>query len=102
MWKQKAKELAIIAPSNTSEEQREACDKFRFFRNKVNNKKKYDENEYKREKFEQVKDSPAKSWECAKNFMNWKCPGSPNQIVVDNILVTKARDIAEHMNNLTK
>ena len=33
--------------------------------------------------------------------MNWKCPWSwsPNQIVVDNILVTKARDVAEHMNN---
>ena len=99
MWKQKAKELAIIAPSNTSEEQREAWDKFKYFRNKVNNKRKFDEKEYKREKFEQVKNSPTNSWKCAKNFMNWKCPGSPSQIVVDNILVTKARDIAEHMNN---
>ena len=98
MWKQRAKDLAITSPGNTSDRQREAWDQFKFYRNKVNNKKKFDENNYKREKFEEVKDSPADIWKCAKTFMNWKSTGTPSQIVVNNILVTKASVIAEYMN----
>ena len=92
-------ELAILDPDNSSEMVRESWNKFKIFRNKVNNKKKFDENAFKREKFEKVKDSPASTWRCAKEFMSWKLPGSPTQIVVENILVTKASEIAEHMNN---
>ena len=38
-YKEKAKYLASISPSHVTEEQTEAWEKFKFFRNKVNNKK---------------------------------------------------------------
>ena len=97
-WKKIAKDLAIDNPGCASEELNEAWQQFKHYRNKVNNRKKYDENDFKKKKLEEVRDSPEKTWRCTKNFMNWKSPGTPNQLVVGNSLVTKARDIAEYMN----
>ena len=37
-------------------------------------------------------------WKTAKNFMNWKSPGTPSQIEVNNSLITSAALIATHMN----
>ena len=42
MWKKTAKELALDNPGCASEEQSEAWQQFKHYRNKVNNRKKYD------------------------------------------------------------
>ena len=52
-WKQKAKDLAIMSNGITTAEEREAWDSFKYFRNKINNKKKYDERDFKKKKFEE-------------------------------------------------
>ena len=98
-WKKIAKDLAINSPGCASEEQKEAWQQFKHYRNKVNNKKKHDEKDFKRKKLEEVRDSPEKTWKCTKNFMSWKSPGLPSQLVVGNSLVTKASNIAEYMND---
>ena len=99
MWKQRAKDLAIASPDVVSEEQREAWSKFKNYRNKVNNKKKSDEQNYKREKIEENIEYPNKTWRTAKQFMNWKSPGSPTQILDNGTLIKKAVNIAECMNS---
>ena len=45
---------------------------FKYYRNQINNKKKSDENNYKRKLFEENKSSPELTWNIAKTFMNWK------------------------------
>ena len=97
-WKQKTKDLAVATPGVISEEQKNAWDLFKFYRNKVNNNKNQDKIVYKRNKFEEVKDNPDSVWKCTKTFMNWKSSGPPSQLIMNNTLVTKASTIAEHMN----
>ena len=99
MWKKTAKELALDNPGCALEEQREAWQQFKHYRNKLNNKKKYDERDFKRKKSEEVSTSSEKTWKCTKTFMSWKSLGTPSQLVVGYSLVTKASDIAEYMND---
>ena len=98
LWKQRAKELANLDPGPASYEQKAAWDEFKQYRNKVNNKKKHDEKNYKQEKMNENIDDPASMWKTAKSFMNWKSPGTPTQIEVNNRLITSAASIATHMN----
>ena len=99
MRKQKAMDLALESGGIASDEERKAWAEYKIYRNRVNNRKGYDELIYKQQKFEDCKDSPDQTWKCAKNFMKWKSTGSPTQIEVEGKLVTKAADIAMHMNN---
>ena len=64
IWKQRAKELSAASPGVATIEQQEAWQQFKYYRNKVNNRKKYDEIKFKKEKLEEVKDSPEKTWKC--------------------------------------
>ena len=43
--------------------------------------------------------NPSSMWNTSKQFVNWKSPGSPSQLEVNNELVTSASKIAEYMNN---
>ena len=99
LWKQKAKDLALISPGTASDEEKKAWTEYKSYRNKINNKKGFDELQYKKNKFEENANSPDKSWKCAKNFMKWKSTGTPAQIEIDGNLVTKASLIAMHMND---
>ena len=92
-WKQVAKDL----PPHSSE-QIHAWQEFKKFRNKVNNRKKFEECNYKAEKIMDVADSPDLMWQSAKTFMGWTSQGPPQQIQVDNVLLTSARKISQTMN----
>ena len=96
--KQKAKNLATLNPGAVCDEQRNAWAEFKDCRNKVNNMKKYDERNYKREKMKESSEDPSSMWRTAKTFMNWKSPGTPSQIEINNSLITSAGLIATHMN----
>ena len=95
-WKQTAKDLAIS--SNGCQAQSHAWIKYKELRNKVNNRKKYEESLYKAECLSEVADSPEILWKNAKSFMGWKSQSSPQQIQVNDTLVTSSRKIAHFMN----
>ena len=97
LWKQAAKDLAILSPV-ASPEQIAAWNQYKKFRNQINNRKKYEEKLYKSEKMAEVADSPDIVWKSAKTFMGWQSQGTPNQLTVDNKLVTSAKKIAKFMN----
>ena len=97
-WKKNVKDLKIQSNNQNSNELQEAVRHFKFYRNKINNMKKYDENNYKSQKFQENKDSAQKTWKLAKEFMNWKSSGSPNEIIDKNVKLTSAAKISEVMN----
>ena len=99
MWKKRAVDLAIISPGLVTDDQKAAWAEYRNYRNKINNKKKFEERNYKKEKMLQNIDDPAKMWRTSKEFMNWKSTGTPTQLEVNNVLLTSAGSIAELMNN---
>ena len=72
---------------------------YKKLRNKLNNRKKFEENHFKSEKISQNLDSPSKTWQTAKAFMDWESSGGPpDQLSVGNKLITKASLIASAMN----
>ena len=77
----------------------QAWTNFKQARNKINNKKKFEEKNFKSKKITETLDSPAKTWSTAKSFMNWnKGGGPPLQLNIGGHLVTKAAVIAQEMN----
>ena len=92
-WKQAAKELPRNSPDQTH-----AWAEFKKYRNRVNNKKRHDECNYKAEKINEVSDTPNLLWKYAKSFMGWTNQGPPHQIEIDNNLLTSAKKISESMN----
>ena len=97
IWKQTAKDLAILSPA-ACQAQINAWNQYKIYRNQINNRKKHEEKNYKSEKMAEVADSPDIVWKSAKSFMGWKSQGSPNQIKVNNALITSAKKIAQYMN----
>ena len=99
--KQEAKDLAIRDKERgvTSDEQISAWAKYRKIRNKINNNKRDEENNYKAFKINQDVNCPAKAWTKAKVFMGWKSNGTPCQLEIDGVLVTKAATIANKIND---
>ena len=99
MWKQKAKELAINNFGNSiTKEETEAWENYKKYRNKINNNKRNDEYNFKKENLSNSLENISTMWGTVKGFMNWKKSGTPNQIVKENILYTKAKDVAKYMN----
>ena len=81
MWKQRAKDLALLGPNiEASPEQVEAWSQYKSFRNKINNRKKTEETDYKAFKISENLDDATKTWKTAKVFMDWKTSGTPHQI----------------------
>ena len=97
LWKQTAKDLAILSPV-ACQAQINAWNQYKKYRNQINNRKKHEEKNYKSGKMAEVADSPDIVWKSAKMFMGWKSQGTPNQIKVDNVLITSAKKIAKYMN----
>ena len=92
--KAEATSLAKIGKNAT-----EAWNNYKKLRNRLNNKIRYEENQYKQKKISENLDNSEKYWKLAKAFMNWNTnSGSPNQLQIDGQLVSKASDIAAEMN----
>ena len=95
--KQKAKDLALVSQSACPAQIR-AWNEYKTLRNQVNNRKKYEEREFKTAKMGEVADNPDLVWKSAKSFMGWKKQGTPTQINTGSKLVTSAKLIAQTMN----
>ena len=98
-WKQRAKKLATANPGLATAEQYQAWGEYKKLRNKINNLKGTEENEFKKKKIEDNIKDTAKVWRFTKMFMNWKSTGSPSQLEENGVLITSARSIAQIMNN---
>ena len=73
---------------------------FKKLRNKVNNRRKFEEKNFKKEKVNNSLHSPTETWKTAKSFMDWESSsGPPSQLSDNGKLVTKASEIATEMNN---
>ena len=98
-WKNRAKNLAANNSNSVSTpEEVEAWQKYKELRNKVNNTKRNEEYKFKRSKIEENIEDPNSMWGTVKGFMDWKRSGTPSQIVVNNVLYKKAKDVAKLMN----
>ena len=72
---------------------------FKIIRNKINNRRKYEEKIFKKEALKKSIGSAADTWRISKQFMGWKeNSGPPLQLSINGQLITKALDIANAMN----
>ena len=95
--KKKAEEFASAGDDTNASEY---WSLFKQLRNKVNNKKKAEERNYKLGKIISSKDNPAALWATAKNFMNWQeTGGPPTQLHIGGRLISKASLIASELNS---
>ena len=81
----------------------EACrtgnwSEFKRLRNKVNNRLKYEENYYKKKKFQECRGDPKSSWKTLKSVLNWQSSESPSKLFYKGELKTKDKDIADSQN----
>ena len=95
--KKQAEDFAI---AGNNEAASEAWKKFTEVRNKVTNRKRYEEVNFKSGKMAESTDSPSNTWRTAKSFMDWDQSGEPpHQIRVGSKLITKASLIASEINS---
>ena len=93
------KEATDLASSGDSEGAAIAWISFKKLRNKVSNRVRYEEKNYKSEKIAKNLDSPSNIWRLAKSFMDWRqAGGPPHQLLINSKLITKASSIASEMN----
>ena len=100
--KEKAKAMASRDGRKVSDEQTELWDQYKKMRNKINNRTRQEEINFKKNKVQECQDNPSRSWGLANKIMDWSSPGPPTQLEVeaDNkiTLYRKARDLANIMN----
>ena len=98
----KFKAKSLNKTSVDQNEQYLLWENYKKIRNKVSNRLRCEEINFKKLKFTECCGSSSKSWNVAKRFMNWSSAGPPTQLEVlkDNklTLCTKAADIAQSMN----
>ena len=72
---------------------------YKKVRNKVNNRRKFEEINFKKEKMAASIGCLTSTWKTAKSFMDWDTnSGSPQQLVVNGTLISKSLDIANSLN----
>ena len=72
-WKTEAKKISnITRNSNENQQAIEAWGQYKYYRNKINNKKKYEEQNYKAEKFNETFYSSEQTWKLAKHLWTGK------------------------------
>ena len=88
-----------LAQAGDDEAASEEWEKLKKVRNEINNRKKYEEINFKKEKISGSLDSTANTWKSAKSFMEWENTGGPpNQLFNNGKLITKSSEIATIMN----
>ena len=101
-YKREAKSLSLLETEAASPEQIDLWKKYKKLRNKINSKIKQEERVYKQAKASECQESITKTWNLAKNFMEWTTAGPPTQLEIEEAgkinLVSKADLIANLMN----
>ena len=81
-------------------ETRESDDwrKFKHHRNRVNNRLKFEGNNWQKLKLEVCGEDSSKVWKNVKGILNWNSSGSPSQLFHKGSLLNKPQEIAEAQN----
>ena len=61
--------------------------------------KKNEEYRYKKFVISEASGSSKSTWNSIKHFMDWNSPGTPNQLLVNNVLYRKACEVATLLND---
>ena len=72
--------------------------KYKELRNKVNNKLKYEESRWQKQRLSGCRGNSARTWKCVRGILNWHSSGSPNQLFFKGSLKTKPQEVAESQN----
>ena len=95
-WKKVAEEFTKVGDVQAATA---AWSKFKQTRNTINNRKKFEDVRFQSEQLSNIADSPAKTWNTVKSFMNWKHSGGPpHQLSIGGKMITKSSIIAKEMN----
>ena len=96
------KEEAKVLSTSGSVDTAQLWRNYKKLRNKINNRVKQEEVQYKKTKVAECQNCPSKMWGIAKKFMDYSAPGPPSQLEVEDdkkiTLYTKSRDLARIMN----
>ena len=99
-WKKNAVNLSHRGGNSQFSQQaaQQAWSKFKCLRNRINNLKKNEEYRFKKKTIDDSIENSAQTWKTVKRFMEWKTSGTPNQLLLDNMLYRKASEVALLMN----
>ena len=81
-----------------TQEEIDAWNKFKILRNRINNLKKKEVNNYKKQVLANCDGDSKLTWDSVKAFMDWKGPASPHQLVVENKFYRKSKEVANLLN----
>ena len=71
---------------------------FKTIRNKINNRQKYEERVWQKQKISECGNDTKKTWKNVKSILNWHSSGSPAKLFWKGEMKTKSLDIAECQN----
>ena len=77
---------------------REAWVNYKKLRNKVTNRLKHEELNWRKARFEACAEISSKTWKNVKQVLNWQSSGSPSKLFYKGALRTKSQDIANSQN----
>ena len=77
---------------------REVWVKYKKLRNKVTNRLKHEELNWRKARFEACTEISSKTWKNVKQVLNWQSSGSPSKLFYKGALRTKSQDIANSQN----
>ena len=97
-WKRISMDIAQQGGDSTCHSLTQAWSQYKKYRNKINNRKRNEENQYKSIQIKNSLASTEKTWNTAKAYMGWQQHGPPSQLEEGGILVSKSFDIASHVN----
>ena len=72
--------------------------RYKQIRNKVTNRLKYEESNWRQARFEACAKNSSKTWKNVKQVLNWQSSGSPSKLFYKGALKTKSQDIADSQN----
>ena len=85
-------ELQKIASTSNSKQD---WKKYKKLRNSVNNRLKYEERLYQRNKITQFSGDSKKTWKTMKSILNWNSSNAPSKLFYNGQLKTKSQEIAD-------
>ena len=77
---------------------REIWKQYKNVRNTINNRLKYEESNWQKQKLDACGEDSAKVWKSVKGILNWNSSGSPSQLFYNGSLVSKPQEVAEAQN----
>ena len=95
MMKERNELQKIASESNSKEDWKQ----YKKIRNVINNRLKYEERMYQRNKLTQFSGDSKNTWKTMKSILNWKHSGAPSKLFYKGEIKTKSEEIANCQNS---